>query len=69
MAWSADAPSADTADAETAASGARMHAPPMNLDVREMLVSAVELTLDTSSWTVDTWSELDAVALIGLPVA
>ena len=28
-------------------------------------VAAIEITLDTSSWTEDKWSELDCVRLVG----
>ena len=41
--------------------------PPLLPGTESRLVSAVEVCLDTSGWTADWWSEIDAVRLEGTP--
>ena len=46
---------------------ARAFKPPLRPECMERLVSAVEITLDTSEWTEDFWTEVDAISLEGRP--
>ena len=48
---------------------ARMFAPPLMEQACKRRVSAVEITLDTTQWTTEWWSEIDAVRLDGIPDA
>ena len=45
--------------------GAREFRPPIDSQAAGELVSAVEVTLDTTGWTGEWWSEIDAVRLDG----
>lgn len=48
---------------------ARRFRPPLREDCLQRLVSAVEITLDTTGWYDEWWSEMDAVQLEGMPPA
>ena len=60
MLWHGDAAWPDTGEA-------RLFSPPLLPEASQHLVSAIEVTLDTTMWTSDWWSEIDAIRLEGTP--
>jgi len=56
------------ADAEVARLPAvRIFSPPIAPAAQSFYVSAIEVQLDVAGWTDETWSEIDAVQVVGLP--
>ena len=67
-AWSRELRTAQVADAEVAClPAARIFSPPIAPAAQSLYVSAIEVQLDVAGWTDETWSEIDAVQVVGLP--
>jgi len=67
-AWSRELRTAQVADAEVARLPAvRIFSPPIAPAAQSFYVSAIEVQLDVAGWTDETWSEIDAVQVVGLP--